>query len=157
MNLTLILQTCGSIFAVVLATLSFVLTAVAIFLVAKVKRDTLLTAFLPVTTLPVAAGLLVTFLGLVSAIEMQLSQTEVALEPGFVLLLNLVPLIASIVASLPAALVVVLGRWALAWQASGVRVFPERQVTIEEPDAEETQDELRRETNDYLQQLVRNR
>lgn len=157
MNLSLLFQLCGLPLVTSLSLLCVGTTGFAIYLVLHAKRDALLSAFLPITILPVFAGLLSTLLGMISSVQMKLDATsDIAVESAFLLQMHLVPLFSGAVTSIPAMLVVVLGRWMLAWKASGLRLVPEKA----ESDEFEVCDEraaLARDADEYLERLVQPR
>ncbi len=74
------------------------------------------------------------------------------IEPGFLLLMHLVPVLAGAVAAIPSALISIVSRWALTWNASGVLLFPSNESVEEEQD-----EPLQRDADEYLRQLVRPR
>ena len=93
-------------------------------------------------------------LGTLNSISVQLNpESELAVEPGFLLLMNLVPLLAGIVASIPPALISVVGRWALTWRASGLQIMP-RKASADDDDEDQPPHQ---EADEYLRQLVRPR
>lgn len=154
MDFSLVTQLCGLPLIIVLSVLAVLLTIFALTVALKFRRNDLLTAFLPLTALPLAAGLASGLVGSLDSIGMQLDvDTGYDLEPAFLLQMNLVPILVSLVACLPAWLVVVLARWTLAYKLSGVRFRPERPVPP--PSAEDQQKWIAREADDYLEKLVR--
>ena len=153
-NLSLLVQLCGIPLVVVLVGLGLALTAIAIFLTIRVKHVPLLVAFLPLTMLPIMAGVVTALLGTLNSISVQLNpESELAVEPGFLLLMNLVPLLAGIVASIPPALISVVGRWALTWRTSGLQIMPRKASA----DDDEEDQPPHQEADEYLRQLVRPR
>lgn len=157
MNLLLLFQLCGLPLVITLSLLCIGTTGFATYLVLHAKRDALLSAFLPITLFPVLAGLLSALLGMVSSVQMKLAaSSDIEIESAFLLQMNLVPLFAGLVTSIPAMLVVVLGRWRLAWKASGLHLVSPKV----EPDESEVCDEraaLARDADEYLERLVQSR
>lgn len=157
MNLPLLFQLCGLPLVIILSLLCVGTTGFATYLVLHAKRDALLSAFLPITLFPVLAGLFATLLGTVSSVQMKLdASSDIEIESAFLLQMNLVPLLAGLVTAIPAILVVALGRWMLAWKASGLRLVPQKA----EPDESEVCDEraaLARDADEYLERLVQSR
>lgn len=153
MELSLLIQICGIPLLIVLAALGLALTAIAIFLAVRVKNIPLLIAFLPITALPVMAGFFSTLQGVLESISTQLNPNqELVVEPGFLLLMNLVPILAGILVAIPPTLISIGGRWVLTWRASGARLLPQRQ-TVEV----EHEEPLEQDAEDYLRKLVRPR
>jgi len=157
MNASLLVQLCGLPLIAVLSLLSLALFAFSLFLAFRVRRESLLVAFLPVCILPPIAGLFFSLTSTMSSIRLQLDNGEnLGFESGLLLEMNLVPLLASLLAACPAALVAVAGRWWLAWSASGERMLPERKKQTE-PDSLSDDAWVAREADDYLEKLVRPR
>ncbi len=157
MNLSLLIQICGLPLITVIVVTSLILTLAACYLAFSVKQEDLLVAFLPLTALPAIAALFATFTGTLSSIGLQLdSGTDVAVDAGFILQMNLVPLLVGLLAAVPAALIASFGRWFLAWRASGILLWGQSQPVAESEmvDADEW---ITKETDDYLSQLTRPR
>jgi hypothetical protein len=156
MNFALFVQLCGIPLLVVMLVLASILTVVAFYLTFAVRRVVLLVAFLPLTLLPIMAGVVSALVGTVGAVGMQIDPSnKTVAEPGFLMLMNMVPLLTGTVAAIPPAVVAIVGRWTLTWRAAGVTLLPRRQ---EEGSAAETDGkQLLRDTDDYLERLVRPR
>ncbi|TWU03853.1 hypothetical protein [Neorhodopirellula pilleata] len=156
MSLTMFLQICGWPLLIVLAVLSIGLTLIALYLTFSVKRENLLVSFFPLTLLPILVGLVSSAMELVSAVAIPFdSGSDFVLEPVFLLMMNLIPLTAGCLAATLPVVIFVVGRAMLAWRSSGVRLIPEKQPEAgrEMTDAEV----LHRDTEDYLERLVRPR
>jgi len=157
MNASLLVQLCGVPLISLLSALSLGLLAFALFLVLRIRRESLLVAFLPVCILPVVAGIFFSLSSTISSISLQLDNGEnLGFESGLLLEMNLVPVLTSLLAACPAAVVTITGRWWLAWVASGERLLPEKQ---ENPEQDGTSEDewVAREADDYLERLVRPR
>lgn len=154
MKFSLLLQLCGLPLIIVLAVLASVLTLFVLVLAIRFQRTDLLTAFLPLTALPLAAGLASSLVGSLDSIGLQLDPgTDYEIEPAFFLQMNLVPVLVSIHACLPPFLTAIVARWLLAYRISGVRLFPERAAPPPTDSDQETW--VAREADDYLEKLVR--
>jgi hypothetical protein len=154
--LSLFLDLIGVPLVVSLCTTTMLLTAFAFFLVFRVKDERLLLAYLPLTSFPLLIGLIAAFIGMMTSISMQLNESnQIAVESGLLLQMNLLPMLAGVVAAIPPMISVVIGRWGLVWKASGVRLLPVKKV-----EATETVDPeviRRRGAEEYLEKLVRPR
>ena len=151
MNISLLIQLCGIPLLIVLVGLGLVLTLVACYLTFVVKRVPLLVAFLPLTLMPIMAGAIASLSGIMSTIDAQLNPNpDIAFEPGFLLLINLIPVLAGVVTSIPPAMISIFARWTLTWKASGERLLPEKTVVEDEED-----ETMQRDADDYLRQVVR--
>lgn len=156
-NLFLLYQLCGLQLVISLSLLCFLTTGFAGYLVIFARRESLLTGFLPITILPVFVGLIYTFVGMLSSMQMQLdASSDMTIEPAFLLQMNLIPLFAGIIAALPAMLVVVLGRWILVWNASGLQLTRGKDES-EDSERFDEHASLARDADDYLERLVRTR
>lgn len=152
----LLIQLCGLPLFICLVALGIVLTGMALYLAISVKQISMLVAFFPLALLPIMVGLVPTLFGTLSAIRIHLNpDIQVASEPGFMLLVNAIPLLAGLVVAIPPALIVVVGRWTLAWKASGLQLMLKREA--EPTDAEKEENWKKQEANDYLRDLVRPR
>ncbi|PNY38538.1 hypothetical protein C2E31_01025 [Rhodopirellula baltica] len=129
----------------------------ALLLFIKARRENLLAAFLPLCFLPVLASLSVSFVDLLSSIDRMLGQSDGMRDPAyfvFLLATNLMSILLGVCASAIPATIAMTGRWALAWQASGLRLFPERSAD-ESTRALDNEAWINQEADDYLEQLVR--
>ena len=159
MDLSLVFQLCGWLLVIGLVGAEVILLIAVGYLAFVAKRESLLQAFFPLTLVPVAIGLLNSFIGFVSGIEMQVDENSTdGLDPSFLLQMNLIPLLAGCIAALPAAGLCVASRFRLAWQSSGLRLIPEKPPVedIEDEDFKERK-RVARETDDYLERLVKAR
>ncbi len=157
MNFSLLVQLCGYPLLILLVILSLSLSLIAFFLVFGAKQEGLLAAFLPLTILPAAAGLMLTFLDMISSIGLQLNENDGAtIEPGFLLQMNLIPIVTGFVAAVPPVCIAVVGRWVLAWKASGITLL---ETTQHDSDRlpEDHDKWVAQEADDYLEKLVRPR
>ena len=155
MNLSLLFQLCGMPLVIVLCLLGLFLTVGALFLAFKVKQIPLLVAFTPLGLLPVMVGVVTAMVMTLSSIEQHLdANSKVISEPGFLLLMNIVPILAGAIVAVPPTMICLVSRWALTWKASGVELFPKKEES-DEKDSFEAQE--KRETEDYLRDLVRPR
>lgn len=157
MSFSLLVDLCGTPLLVVLTILSLALSVMAFCLTFGLKQQMLLIAFMPLAVLPIAAGLATTFFSVVSSIGQQLeTDTAVALDSGFLIQMHMVPVLAGMLAAMPPLVIASVGRWMLAWRASGLRLFPTRKQT---PETEELNpgDFVKQEAEDYLDKLVRPR
>ena len=157
MNFSLLVQLCGFPLLIVLSVLSVVLSLVALYLAFGAKQESLLSAFLPMTILPAVAGLLMTFLDMVSSIGLQLDEnTGTAIDSAFVLQMNLIPVLTGLVAAVPPACIVIIARWLCAWKASGIKLLEPK-----EADSDTSSDDHERwvanEADEYMEKLVRPR
>ncbi|MCA9140832.1 MAG: hypothetical protein KDB00_28875 [Planctomycetales bacterium] len=158
MNLSRFIQICGLPLFALIAVLSLVLTIVAVLLVVKAKRDFLLSAFLPLCFLPLMLASATSLFSFLSSIEIQLNDNEDAFrDPGLLLTMNLVPVFFGATASFLPAVVTMLGRWSLAWQASGIKLLPERQNRESDGGGIDPDAWVSKEADDYIEQLVRPR
>ena len=152
MNLPLFLQVCGLSLALVVSLLAFALMGVAYYLAFHIKDDRLLAAFFPFTGLPFVAALLSTITGTLSSISMQVENSDMNLDSGFMLQMSVVPLLVGLFAGIPAAAIAAWGRWLIAWEASGVTLAD----IIPKPDMDPVEESSRgedwdqQETDDYL-------
>lgn len=156
MSLTMFFQICGWPLLIVLSVLSVGLTVTAFYLTFAVKRENLLVSFFPLNLLPILVGLVSSAQGLVSSVAIPFeSEGDFVLEPIFLLMMNLIPLTAGCLAATLPIVIFVVGRSMLAWRASDVRLIPEKKPEMgrELGDAEV----LHRDTEDYLERLVRPR
>jgi hypothetical protein len=154
LNLSLLVQLCGLPLVVIVALLSLALTIAACYLLFSVRREELLVAFLPLTGLPALACCFGAWAGALSSISLQLEgQAEVAVDGGLLMQMNLVPLLFGLVACIPPAVIAAVGRWVLAWQASGVELFPggKHDSATEIIDADTM---AAREADEYLEQII---
>ncbi|MCC9600604.1 hypothetical protein LOC67_08525 [Stieleria sp. JC731] len=159
MNASLLIQVCGLPLILLLAVLSFGLSIAAILLFFKAKQETLLAAFLPLCFLPVLATISVCLIDLLSSIDRMIGQTDQVRDSAyfvFLLATNLMTVLLGLTASAVPATIAMLGRWALAWQTSGLRLFPERPVD-EANDQLDAEAWTNKEADDYLDQLIRPR
>ncbi|MEO9590653.1 hypothetical protein [Rhodopirellula bahusiensis] len=157
MNVQFLVQLIGLPLTLVLSILSAALFIVALILVVRFKNPQVLAAFQPLTWLPVAAGIISTFIELLSSIGLQLSDNDaIAGSSSLLFQMTLVPLLASLVATMPGLLTTVIGRYLLAWKASGLRWTKPKasSSTTREVDPDEW---VSREADDYLEKLVRPR
>jgi hypothetical protein len=160
MNLSVLVQVCGVPLLVVIGILATLLVGLAIYLVVVAKLEELLAAFVPLTLLPALAGLLVTFLDSLSSIGLQVDGTaDVAMEPGFLMQMNLIPLLTGLVAGTPGMIIAIAGRWALAWRNSGIRWMPERGPDDPSSTGDRAAQEawVAKEADEYLEKLARPR
>ncbi|SMP39980.1 hypothetical protein SAMN06265222_101389 [Neorhodopirellula lusitana] len=156
MSISLLFDICGLPLLVVLVLLSSLLSAFFGYLFWRVKIEELFVAFFPLNLLPVMTGVIASTFSLMSAVGMQVDATsELMIEPSFLLMMNLVPMMAGVLAAIPPALIAILGRAWLAWAASGQRLIPDRQHVLDEEVSDENL--MRRDTEDYLDRLVRSR
>lgn len=156
MSLTLMVQLCGWPLLGTMSLVELFLVVMAAYLVFSAKRENLLQAFLPLTAMPVVVGLFNTFVGFMTSIDMQVDETSTyAIDPGFLLQMNLVPLIVGCIFALPSATLCVIGRMLLAWRNSGIKLFPPKPPADEPKNTEAKK--FARETDDYLEKLVRAR
>ncbi len=154
MEISLLLQLCGLPLLVTLLLVEMLLIGVASWLVFSARRDNLLQMFLPITAIPIVVGLFNTTVGFLTSISFQVDdRASYSLDPSFLLQMNMVPLLVGCVAALPAATIVIIGRWHLAWQASGLRLIPEKKV--EPPETEMKR--VKRDADDYIEKLVKTR
>lgn len=157
MNVAFFIDLCGLPLLVVLIAIEIALVAAACYLFWSARRTDLLTAFLPLTAAPIVAGLSSTLVGLVSSIGLQLNESvDYQIDPGFLLQMNLVPLVASCIVALPAASIAAIGRYWLTWQESGLRLFPEREKKDDDSSTDD-RDWVTKEADDYLERLVKAR
>jgi hypothetical protein len=157
LNVQFLIQLIGLPLTLVLSILSAALFIVALILVVRFKNPQVLAAFQPLTWLPVAAGIISTFIELLSAIGLQLSDNDaIAGSSSLLFQMTLVPLLASLVATMPGLLTTVFGRYLLAWKDSGLRWTKPKasSSTTQEVDPDEW---VSREADDYLEKLVRPR
>ncbi|TWT92030.1 hypothetical protein [Stieleria varia] len=160
MNLSLLLQLCGVPLTIGLIVISAILTIVSLLLYFRTRKESLLTAFFPLTFLPVAAGLASTVIDMVSSIGLQMDPDYgAAMEPVFLLQVGLVPLLAGALASAPPMIVTAAGRWLLAWKASGFRLTPEPKPKVKTAVeiASEEREAMTRDADKYLEQIIRPR
>ncbi len=159
MDLSLVFQLCGWPLVIGLVIAEMILLIAVGYLAFVAKREHLLHAFFPLTWIPLAIGLLSSFVGVVGGIGMQVDENSTyGLEPSFLLQMNLIPLFAGCVAALPAATLCVACRFRLAWQSSGMGFIPEK-PPVDDVDDEGIKERRRvaRETDDYLERLVKAR
>jgi hypothetical protein len=158
-NLSLLVQLCGWPLIIGLVLTEVSLLVIVGYLVFVAKRENLLQAFFPLTGLPIAMGLVGTFLGFVSGIGMQVDENEaIGLDPIFLLQMNLIPLFASCIAAMPAAVLCSGFRFQKAWQSSGLRLIAEKPAeSMEEDEGISDRKRLERDADDYLDRLVRSR
>ncbi|QEG00851.1 hypothetical protein Mal15_49270 [Stieleria maiorica] len=158
MNLSRFVQICGPSFFAVTAVLSIGLSVAVILLAVKAKRELLLSAFFPLCFLPLLIAVGVSLFRLLSSIDMQLDHEEASLrDPGLLLTMNLVPLFYGATASAVPAAFAMLGRWGLAWRASGIRLLPERKHEDSGSDQFDPAAWAKKDADDYIEQLVRPR
>lgn len=157
MNVQFLIQLIGLPLTLVLCTLSIALFFMALVLVVRFKNQQLLTAFQPLTWLPVVAGIFSTLAGLISSIGLQLGDDdEIVGNSSLLFQMALVPLMASLVATMPGLLTTIFGRYLLAWKASGLHWLKPKAKSskTQEIDSDEW---VAREADDYLEKLVRPR
>ncbi len=157
MNLPLFVQWCGVVFFVVVILTATVLSIAACVLAFVTKKADLLTAFLPLTLTPFAIAASTTLIDLASSIATQLDADSAAIDPALLLQLNLMQLLVGVVATIPAATITILGRLLLLLGASGVVLVRKRENVNEGPAKFTAEEWVNRETNDYLEKLVRQR
>ena len=160
MDLNLLIQICSWPLLIVGGLLSLGLTMFAIVLTTSSKNEDLIRAYLPLTFLPVIAGLCSTMVRTLSSIGMQLSpDTEVAVDPAFLIQMNLVPLLFGFLMAVPPAFVTALGGWRVAWRNNGGKLRSHR-TKNKAKDSSTTNDAefaKARETVDYIDTLVKPR
>ncbi len=155
MSVSLLIDLCGLPLLIVLSTTSLLLTIIAFYLSFSAKQEKLLTAFVPLTVIPVIAGLGTTFSAMLSSVATGLdSEADLGIDSGFLMQMNLIPLLAGMIASVPPAILASIGRWRLAWQESGIELIKKKDDVSKsiKPDAW-----LAQETEDYLEKLTRPR
>ena len=153
MSWTTLVLICGWPLVISMVLVEIVLVVAAFYLVFSARRENLLQAFLPFTSVPFIAALCSVLVGIITSIDLQLNETETyALDSGLLLQMNLAPLFVGALVSLPAFGITVGGRWRLLWQASGLRLIPERKP---EEEGESQEKWLSKETDDYIEKLVR--
>ncbi|TWT52724.1 hypothetical protein Pla22_03500 [Rubripirellula amarantea] len=155
MNLSLLTDLCGIPFLVIVCVLGLGLTAVACYLTFKAKHIQLISFFLPLCLLPFFAGIAITAMDAFTSVGMQLDgRSSFVIEPGLMLQMMLVPLLISSIASMIPAMIAMLGRFSLAWQDSGITLFPPAQKPEKSGGYEST---MQQDADDYLERLVRPR
>ena len=157
MDVGLVIQLCGAPLLGVAAVLSLILLVAALWLVIRAKNIQLLVAFFPLTLLPTFVGVFQSLsTGVATAAAHIDDSGEAVFDSALMLQVSLIPLLVCVLLCAPAAITVMVGRWALAWSQSGLRLFPEKTVDEESP-ADDSDQWLAKETDDYLGQLVRPR
>lgn len=150
MNFSLLIQWMGLPLFLSLMVISIALSAAAGFLVSK-RQDELLCVFVPLAFLPFLVSVIGCFLGVLSSVSIGLDgETNV----GLVLLLHAGTLLFGCVMSVPPYAIATVGRCGLAWQASGLQLFPSPEVPDDETSKEQL---LAEETEAYLERMVRPR
>ncbi|KAA5540470.1 hypothetical protein FYK55_20890 [Roseiconus nitratireducens] len=158
MNVQLLFQICGFPLVAILATVSLGLTLAAVLLSVRVRREDLLRAFLPLCLLPLMVAVGYSLFDSLDSIDVQLNAEDDSLrDSGFLLSMNLIPLQFGAFASTLPALVAMFGRWNLAWQASGIELFRGSDEDNSPDDPLDSDAWVQKETDDYLDQLVRPR
>lgn len=158
MNFNHLIQICGLPLVAALIGLSGLLTVASCLLIFKARRELLLSAFFPLCFLPLLLSIVAALFGLMGSIDAQLVDEDGLLrDSGFLLSTNLVVLLfGASVSAMPAA-VTMLGRWTLAWQASGLRLLPERSERDDAEGGFDPEAWANQEAENYLEELVRPR
>lgn len=159
----LLIQVCGIPAFVAITITGCLLTATALGLALKFKRESLLTSFLPMCMLPFFVSLWFGTFELANYIDFQFAAEQIATEQieqhnsAFQLTMNLFPLVFGAFVSAVPASVIVISRWMIAWKAAGLRWIPEPKKP--EKTKKELREEARREAlqeaEDYVERLAR--
>lgn len=147
----------GPVLTVSLIVLSVLLAAIAIYLVSSSQRAKLGSALMPFCFVPFAVGSISGFMRIVSSLEIQLDgPSDFDLDPTVLLTMNFLPLLAGIIASLPAYFILAAGNWRIAWRANSLPI-PSENKPAKHPEDYDPIADLERETDQYLDQLTKPR
>ena len=156
MDISLLVQICGWPLLIVISALSLILSLVAAYLIFSVKQQPLLSAFLPLASLPLIAGVISTVVRMLSSIGAHVnSNADLVIDPAFVLQMNFMPILSGLLGGIPPFLIVILGRCMLAWRASSgsAPARPKKKASRVSEDEQWSAAQA----DDYLDTLVRPR